>query len=78
VPEAAIARSSGGFVPGHLLRHFEFPPVLQIHGDPRRAEAVAGNLRRDARRGCPPPDHLVDLGLRHRLPARELTVPEPI
>ena len=62
-------RGAGGFVPGHLLRRFEFPAVLQIDGDARRPEAVAQKFCPNADSRSPATDHSVDFGLRHRLRA---------
>jgi len=44
VPAIVEPGGAGGFMPSHLLRHFEFAAVLQIHGDSRRTEAVAGDF----------------------------------
>src|SRR5437660_3306989 len=70
------ARGTGGFVAGHLLRHFKLSAVLQIGGDARGAEAVAGDLRRDPGGLRATLDHRVDVLFRERRAVRELTVPE--
>ena len=57
---------AGGFVVGHLLRHFEFAPVPQILRDAGGAEAVAAYFRLDARVEGAAADHAVHVGLAHR------------
>ncbi len=53
----------GGFMAGHLLRHFELAAVLQVCGNAGRAEAVAVELDLNAGGNGPPLNHHVHVRL---------------
>ena len=65
---APVVEAGGpcAFVVGHLLRHFELAPVLQVLGDACRPKRVIADFGEDACCRSAAPDHPVGIRLAHR------------
>src|ERR1700733_7782478 len=70
------ARGAGRFVAGHLLGHFELTAILEVGGDARGAEAVAGDSCCNAGGLRAALDHGVNILLGKLCATGELAVPE--